>query len=422
VKLEESHVNKLSPAFRIVMVAFLMTLAGLQGSASAQSLGLGVKQQSHQSPRFYGFSFDFTVSDGTGLNNIGENYRNDLSFYFEPTWNYGKMFFHGTRMEGAHIAARFILTQNLAGTDDANFTGNTAAGPQGTCSNITPGQGGVVDPTMVAYCHPATADRRADYSDFWLTFRFPKIYTIPKIGVNISPSLRFVFPSSAQSQFATLQTSITGFLGLSRAFWGGKIRTGYTFGFNKFIHKDPYALLGSTSQTGASTTGGNPNDGAAGAGISNFYLDPTRFNANVNPSYAIQNILSLGVQAHAKVGIDLLYITVNNFAYSQSCDVSVGGYIVNTCTTGDAVASNSGSSLNRPGRRDSQVLWLAVNYSPLDYVTLTLAWINAAPMYYGNSTYRQGIISTNYDAFTTLSLGATVSLDGAADKIWKRKN
>ena len=406
------------------MAAFAVAVS-LSGTASAQSLGLSAKRGgANQSPRFYGFAFDFTVSDGTGLNNIGENYRNDLSFYFEPTWNYGKMFFRGTRMEGAHIAARFILTQNLAGTDDANFSGNTAAGPQGTCSNIIPGQGGVVDPTMVQYCNPPSAQRRVDYSDTWLTFRFPRIYTIPKIGVNVSPSVRFIFPSSAQSQMATMQTSITGFLGLGRPFWGGKVRAGYTFGFNKYFHRETTAQIGSTATGDASSTGSNPSDGTVGAGISNFYLDPTsgRYGTtgNTNPNFTIQNILSLGVQAHAKVGIDLLYITVNTFGYSQPCDVTVAGYTVNTCASGDAVAQASNSSINRPGRRDSQVLWLAVNYSPLDYLTLTLAWINAAPMYNTNSTYRQGIISTNYDAFTTLSLGATVSIDGVADKIWKR--
>src|SRR5579872_289906 len=45
-----------------------------------------------RSLRFNGFSFDLTVGDGTGLNAVGHNYRNEVALYFEPKWNVGQRF------------------------------------------------------------------------------------------------------------------------------------------------------------------------------------------------------------------------------------------------------------------------------------------------------------------------------------------
>ena len=49
-------------------------------------------------PRFYGFTFDLTTADGSGLNSAGHNYRNDFVWYFEPAWNIGQ-----------HVPARHAL-------------------------------------------------------------------------------------------------------------------------------------------------------------------------------------------------------------------------------------------------------------------------------------------------------------------------
>src|SRR6185503_6339203 len=138
------------------------------------------------------------------------------------------------------LAARFVVTANLSGTDESAFGGNTHATPQGTCSNITPtSNGGVVDPGSVGYCNPATSNRRADYSDFWLTLRAPALYkySIPEYSFAINPSVRGIFPSSMESRYATLIASVTPSLGMSHTFWKGRLHAGFSFGVTKNFHR-----------------------------------------------------------------------------------------------------------------------------------------------------------------------------------------
>ena len=96
------------------------------------------------------------------------------------------------------------------------------------------------------------------------------------------------------------------------------------------------------------------------------------------------------------------------------------GQIIDTCRSGDAVAGNSGPSLNRPARRDSQVLWISLSYQATDWMGLSLSWINWAPAQKPDSSYRQGFISTDYNAFTTVQLGVTFTVDEIATAIRKR--
>src|SRR6185369_6411838 len=103
--------------------------------------------------------------------------------------------------------------------------------------------------------------------------------------------------------------------------------------------------------------------------------------------------------------------------------IIINGQPEDICQNGDQVAAASGSFLSRPGlKMPQQILWVSLTYQPLDYLGFSLSWINWAPLYYDDGhTYRQGVVSTNYDAFTTISLGATVSIDGVMNKLIKRK-
>ena len=64
---------------------------------------------------------------------------------------------------------------------------------------------------------------------------------------------------------------------------------------------------------------------------------------------------------------------------------------------------------------------LAVSYQALDWLGISLAWINWAPMQKLDSSYRQGIISTDYDAFTTIQLGATITIDKLVARYWRKQ-
>ena len=120
---------------RLTRLLVATTLVSIGSGASAQSLSgyntaaseVSKTGQREGSPRFYGFTFDLTTADGSGLNSVGHNYRNDFVWYFEPAWNIGQMYLRGSRWRTLQLQARWALTANASGTDEANFSGNSNA-------------------------------------------------------------------------------------------------------------------------------------------------------------------------------------------------------------------------------------------------------------------------------------------------------
>jgi len=143
-----------------------------------------------------------------------------------------------------------------------------------------------------------------------------------------------------------------------------------------------------------------------------------------NINYSVSHTISGGIQLSDKWSIDVLYVIIDSFTYDHTCatsNVAVAGAQYDTCSAGDRVAADSGASLARPSHRDSQVFWATLGYQPLDWLGLSLAWINWAPLQRLDSSYRQGIISTNYDAFTTIQLAATITVDKLAARYWRKQ-
>lgn len=424
-ELRVKLLTRLAVAIACVGVGAGARAQGLSGYNTAASEAAEVSIKHDAVPRFYGLTFDLTTADGSGLNSVGHNYRNDFIWYFEPAWNVGRVYLPGTRWRTLQLSARFSVTANVSGTDEASFSGYAnASGPQGTCGNPSINdQGGSVAPGTVAYCNPPPNNRRADYSDLWLTLRAPRLYTIPKIDVDVNPSFRVVLPTSAESLYATMVMSLTPAVSVSRAFWHDRLHAGYGFGFTKYFHRYISPQLNPAAGGQAATIGGNYNDGAYGAGLSNFYADPSRVGTigGYNPSYAFIHTISGAVQLSEHWSFDVIYLIIDAFSYDHSCTLEVNGVAYDTCSAGDTVASSSGASVSRPGHRDSQVFWATLSYQPRDWLGLSLAWINWAPLQKPDSSYRQGLISTDYNAFTTIQLAATITVDKLANRYWRKK-
>jgi hypothetical protein len=408
---------------RTALVASIFSAATSYAQSNANSPTAGAVDKKQEDVRFGGFGFDFTMSDSMGLNGVGQNYRNELNFYFEPRWDIGKKWMKNTRFRTFGIGVRFSLTQPLTGVDEGYFNGNSnLQDPQGTCGSPQINQNGSLDPTTVGYCNPQRNDFRTGYSDIWLTIRNPKIYTIPKLEVNINPSFRMFLPVSQESLYQTLQFAIAPSLSLSRSFWKDHINLAFGVSYTKNFHKYTSPQLNpANGGTSGSSIGGNPYDGIMGAGLSNLYIDPTRTGtiSGYNVSQSVAYTINGTVNFNDKWSLDALYIIRNAFVYDSSCLSDQSGYTVDLCRSGDAVASSSGTFLNRPGAKDAQILWLSLGYQPTDWVGLSLMWINWAPLKKPDGSFRQGVISTDYNAFTTLSIGATFSLDRIANRIWK---
>jgi hypothetical protein len=409
----------------VIGFAFFSLLGSTQSFADTPAgASATIEAKATEKVPFYGVAFDFTLADSSGLNAIGENYRNDLNFYFAPSWAIGARFLRNTPLKTLTATGYFAVTQNLSGADEANFGSQTNAGPETPCYAGTPStQGGVVNPSQVPYCNPAANNRRTDYSDLRLTFSAPKIYTIPKVDIAINPSIRFVFPTSVESRYSTLRLGWTTSLSAGRSFWKDRIQLGAGFGITKNFHGSTTAQISATSGSNVqgSTQGGNFYDSAASNGISNFYSDPSRISniGGFNVNYAMLGSFTGVVHITPKWTFDVLYILIGNFTYgAPSCSYQVSSSLTtDLCANGQAVAQNSNASIHT--NHDVQVFWATLNYQPWDYLGFSLAWINWAPLTNLDSSYRQGIISTNYDAYTTVQLGVTVTLDKLGAKFLK---
>jgi hypothetical protein len=351
-----------------------------------------------EEPRMGGFDLDLTLSDSSGLNAVGQNYRNELSLYFEPRWSLGRVMMPRSALwNKLSLSARFVVTQALAGTGDESFGSGVRTGPQGTCSNLVPSSdGAVVDPTQVRRCNPPAAGRRTDYSDLWLTAGVPSLVTIPRAQLDVPASLRLVLPLSAQSRFQTLRFALTGTTGLARAVWSDRVRFNYTLGFTKNFHA--YSTPGL--------------DRAPLGGISNTYADPSRVGVGgFNTSFSLANAASAHVTFTERWSGDVLYMWTDGFTYAHRCTIEASGQSVDTCRTGAVVAASSASEITGRGHKRAQVFWVTASYTVAPWLDLSLAWVNWAPRQKPDSSYRQGFISTDYNAFTSVMLSATTSLD-----------
>jgi hypothetical protein len=416
------------PAPRTIIVLALALAVALTAGARPAAAQLanaltGTTTAASEDTALGGFDAELTLSDSSGLNTVGENYRNELSLYFEPRWAAGRKLFHGQGVLGKlSLSGRFVLTRALSGTGDESFGSSVSSGPLTPCSPVIPSaNGGVIDPTQVQRCRPQAADRRTDYSDVWLTAGLPRFATIPRTAIDVSASLRVALPTSLQSRFQTLRLGLTGTGGLSRAFLDGKLRLSYTLGLSENFHAFSTPGLDPGPGGPAGDVGGNPGGGLSGTGISNLYADPTRVGqGGYNTSYSLANSLSAHYELNDRWSADVLYLWSDGFTYSHRCVVDAGaGLVVDSCQTGAAVAGASGSSVESRGHKRGQVFWVTASYSYRPWLNLSLAWVTWAPREKPDTSYRQPFVSVDYNSFTSVMLSATTSLEELA-KRWHR--
>jgi hypothetical protein len=318
------------------------------------------------------------------------------------------------------IAGRFVAYRALSGTSEGSFGSRANAGPLRPCSDLTPSDnGGVVDPTSVERCNPAANDRRLDYSDFIISANLPKVARVESLGLDLSTGLRVTLPASAQSRYATLRFGLGGSLGVSRGFFNNRLRLGYSLGLTKFVHGSTTAGLSPRDGVDADEAGSNPSSGVSGVGISNLYADPSRLGGSgFLTSFSFLNGLTASVPLGKKWSSELGYSWTDGFTYAHRCVVDVAGQTVDTCKTGAAVAAQSGSSVEGRGHRRGQIFMASVNYQYRPWLGFSMTYLTWSPREKPDTSYRQGFISTDYNAFTSLLVGATISLEELA-QTWR---
>ena len=80
----------------LAAVALAAVLAPAAAHAQAQPAGDIISGKSEK-VRFYGFAMDYSLYDATSLNAV--NYTNEISMYFLPRWNLGRLWMKSTPFE-----------------------------------------------------------------------------------------------------------------------------------------------------------------------------------------------------------------------------------------------------------------------------------------------------------------------------------
>jgi len=98
--------------------------------------------------------------------------------------------------------------------------------------------------------------------------------------------------------------------------------------------------------------------------------------------------------------------------------ISYNGQDHNTYQTGMTVAGNSGSNILQVAHRDAQWFWLTASYQINDWLGASIALITISPQRKPDGSLRQPFISTDYNAFSQVSFGLTLSIEKAAAKLF----
>jgi hypothetical protein len=372
---------------------------------------------------YKGLSVDLSVQDSSGLNAI--NYNNSIYMLFEPAWSVGQLFFRKTPFAGLRLAGRLPLTYTMAGYDPSAVVPNSDHGVPGSCSNLTPSTNGNIDVSQVQRCSYKNTYRPTP-GDFGLTLSNPGLFTIPGIGVKINPSVRLALPLSYESRYATMRFAIQGAVGLGRSFFGNKLSAGYSFGATKYSYQSTAATTQTQGpQLGDGIVASGYSAADIGATSASFYSDPGRdgSGSGLNSSYSFSHVFTVGYNITEKLNFSVLYVLSNSFAYEATCGTGTyGGVQTDACANANAVAhASTGSASNTPapgwsagtaGRahRDTQVFYATLAYQLKDWVGLSVAWATFSPLRFQDNSFRQPFVSTNYDSFSSLNLGATFTL------------
>lgn len=425
--MQKSVVRRYSGVARVGVAALALVLvAGATAApAFAQAPPVGAVEGQNEKPlRFYGFAMDFSVYDSSGLN--GTYYNNTLDFYFLPNWQVGRLLLKGTRFERLILGGRFVLSRPLAGFDEGYFNEYSNLGPAKQCANLqTSTQGGIVDVSQVGRCD-VPRNYRWDYGDVVLSLVAPRVYTIPVVGININPGIIGTIPASVQSRFQTTRFALGATLGLNRGFLG-RLNARYTLGFTKLFHKytTPRA-----SEDGAPLEDGTiaNNVRLSQAFDSSLANAPTDVRTNPyffstvggrNPNFGLSHIFGLDITATEALSFSVMYILRQSFPYTVPCVsdyANVSG--IDLCANGSEVASKSGSDITLEPQRVSQIFWVSAGYQINDWLNISASLVTASPQKAPDNSVRQPFLYVNANNFSSVSLGASFSIDHILDHVF----
>jgi hypothetical protein len=382
--------------------------------AGGFGINAGADESHAVNERFGGLMLDITLMDSSTLNLV--NYNNQAVLYISPIWPVGRLFLQGTPFSRLTVSGRWVVTRNFAGYEPNTVSPNGDLGYSPRCSNIAQSTSGTIDPNSVRRC-VADADYRITPGDVWLTVTNPSLYKIPVADIALTPSLRFILPTSYESSYATLLFGVTATMNLSRNLWNDQLTLSAAFGATKYFNRStsPAADALTPDEVDGPVTA-NYRASQISSNSANFYVDPARAGSGaMNPEFGLTQMVSVDYTPTAlpQLSFNAIYYWLHLFSYEATqCTIEVAGQPYDACAAADRVAKVS-NGVGTAGRAvsDLQMFYLAANYQLNSWVGFTLSWTTWAPQRKPDNSTRQGFISTDYNAFTTVGLGATFSIN-----------
>ncbi len=411
---------------RLIVLSFALLLVGpsLARAQASDPLEETVTKKAKKVP-LAGFGLRFGVRGMTSANHEFENGYLSMSYQFKPTWYVGKFLAPKGWARHFRLDLRFSVTHQPYGYSAQYIDGNVDPRYRFATADELPklvnDRGGFEYDRRgdMVYAVESRGNRVARQSDLMLSLVHGSLYTIPKVGLNIDGLVRLMFPTSEQSQNASLYAAITGAVGLSRSFsWKiGKVKQaltlGYMFGATRYFHEYKTLVIDRNfaSDDPVDVGGGVtvPGD-AIWDGYESLVRNPVA--AFSNDFYAYYNFYP-GMML--LVGYGLTHALLYDL---DKCVFDLHGVEVDACANNDEIQDE----LSPRGERYTHNFSVGLLYSPLPYLQLqALMYTNAPQKKPNSSTIQQPFFVANANNYTAFMLTAYFTFEKLYTSLTKTK-
>lgn len=350
-----------------------------------------------------GLDLDLTFWEISGLDTSPGAYENQALLIFEPRFRLGHRFFRNTWAEPLSVSARLFVEAELAGSDAAFRCGSFASpalfrdspesqpirqaqtgGAEGTARNNTDGVG-----------------RCVTTSDLWLSAFHGKLYTIPKLGIDLQAGARVVLPVSLESRNSGLQAAPSLYLALSKKI--GRFNVEYGFRAVKYFYNSTTAPI--AAKEGTVTLNGQE--------IQPYHIEST---GDLNPNYAFAHFFGFGIELPANFSIEIDYLLFNLYAHRPPPTAVPGVPTADLDSDGDAV-----HDARRPGQRDSQWFYIEVAWRPVSWGAIGVGLSTFQPVRLPDGSLANPVCRVNRDNVCTVFLSLSVNAESLATALKKKR-
>jgi hypothetical protein len=200
-----------------------------------------------------------------------------------------------------------------------------------------------------SYATGTTHPRQVMPGDMSFTLRYQDVYKIPVLGIGITPAIRMSAPTSYESRYRGLYTSLAASIDLTRVF-GQHFFIDYGFRISKNFNKYPVATV--TGPVAVVRERGNEDLGN-GIVATN----------DLNVSFSVTDSLLLSGMINDQWSVSLLFAIANSWTYFDAPK--------------DALAADAAKG--GPGQRDRTYGMIDVTYQPWEHMGFSMGLYSIQP-------------------------------------------